>query len=438
MPLGDGPAADEPLGHAMAALDACWLFLAEKAVAGHEERLRHFAGVLRALPAWPAVSSGVQEDSFPKPFGVAVRSMNDGVQTFLEIANDSPYPLRLAGVLNAPASAVVEDLGRGLRLSPVPEAGGRNLVLDLLPYGVAAIRVGAPRVQLSSVTPYPSEAVLASMQARFNELAAQLARLNHGLSAVAAEPANPGFEPDPNPDTSQRIEPVAQGVAGGPASPPGGTLPVPWGWRCEGNQAGTSTIAIDRENPHSGQGSLRLTAAVAPASVVSETFVPSIQSSLMIQAFFRASSAGVKVRIWIEGESGGQPYLRRTELSVSTEWQARAVRASDIPMGGLDSARLRFELLTPGILWIDELHIPGETTSKSARLNAQHTLLAALQAYREQRYADFARLAGSHWIRESSTMATARLARTTDLPPAAATRSTNAGASALPSESKLR
>jgi len=444
LPLGDGPAADLPLGHAMAALDARWLFLAEKAVAGHEERLRRFAGVLRALPAWPAVPSGVHEDPIPKPFGVAVRSMNDGVQTFLEIANDSPYPLRLAGVLDAPASAVVEDLGRGVRLSPVPESAGRNLVLDLLPYGVAAIRVGAPRVRLSSVTPYPSEAVLAGMQSRFNELAAQLARLNHGLSAVPAEPANSGFEPDPdpnlnpNPDTSQRIQPVGQGSAGAPATPPGGTPPVPWGWRMEGNQAAASTIAIDRENPHSGQGSLRLTAAMGPASVVSETFVPNVQSSLMIQAFFRASSAGVKVRIWIEGESAGQPYVRRTELSVSTEWQARAVRASDIPPGGLDSARLRFELLTPGSLWIDELHIPGETTAKSARLNAQHTLLAALQAYREQRYADFARLAGSHWIRESSTAAAARLAGTNDLMPAGATRSTNAGASALPSERKLR
>ena len=73
-----------------------------------------------------------------------------------------------------------------------------------------------------------------------------------------------------------------------------------------------------------------------------------------------------------------------------------------MPAGGLDSARLRFELMTPGILWIDDLHIRGETASKSARLNAQHTLLAALQAYREQRYADFARLAGSHWIRQSN------------------------------------
>ena len=86
-----------------------------------------------------------REDPTPRPFGVAVRSMNDGVQTFLEIANDSPYPLRLASVLDAPASAFVEDVGRGLRLSPVPEGGGRNLVLDLVPYGVAAIRIGSAR-----------------------------------------------------------------------------------------------------------------------------------------------------------------------------------------------------------------------------------------------------------------------------------------------------
>ena len=51
LPLGDGPAADEPLGHALAALDARWVFLAEKAVSGQEERLRRFARVLGALPA---------------------------------------------------------------------------------------------------------------------------------------------------------------------------------------------------------------------------------------------------------------------------------------------------------------------------------------------------------------------------------------------------
>ena len=58
LPLGDASAADEPLGHALAALDAQWVFLAAGAAAGHEERLRRFAVALRALPAWPTSPTG--------------------------------------------------------------------------------------------------------------------------------------------------------------------------------------------------------------------------------------------------------------------------------------------------------------------------------------------------------------------------------------------
>jgi hypothetical protein len=447
LPLGEGPAADEPLGHALAALDSRWIFVAGKAISGHEERLRRFAVVFRALPAWPSTAIGTQGESNPKPFGVAVRSMSDGTQTFLEIANDSPYPVRLASVLDAPATAAVDDLGRGLRLAPMPAPGGRQLVLDLLPFGVAAIRIAAPRVQVSSVTPYPSESVLTSIQARFEELTSQLSRLNRGLSAVAAEPTNASFEVEPLPDLGpgppiQASQPVAKAGLEQPASP--GSSTIPGGWRIEGNPRGpaANAIAIDHENPHSGQGSLRLSTSSAPASVVSEPFAPNAQSSLMIQTYFRASVNDTKVRLWIEGEAGGQPYIRRTELSVSTGWEARMVRASDVPPGGLDAARLRFELLGPGTLWIDDIRIlASDTDSKSARLHAQRTLLAALQAYREHRYADFARLAGSHWVRQSNAMATGRLARTNEVPPSAsnaAVRSTDAEASALPSDRKLR
>ena len=352
MPLGNGPAADEPLGHAIAALDARWVFLAHKAVAGQEERLRRFAGVLRALPAWPAIPLTAAADPNPKPFGVAVRRMSDDAQTFLEIANDSPYPIRLAGLLDAPGSAPVEDLGRGLRLSPAPEAGGRNLVLDLLPYGVAAIRVGcATRAALVG------DALSVRSRADNHAVAIQRALGSTGASqprhgrAAPAEPANPGFEPGPEPDAPLPIETVSRpsdSTSSRNAPGVGAGVGRPAGWRLEPNAAGSSTIAIDGENAHLGQGSLRLTAPVAPSSVVSELFVPNVQSSLDIQVFFRAAAAGSKVRVWIEGESGGKPYVRRTELDVSTAWESRTVRASDIPSGGLDGARLRFELMTPG------------------------------------------------------------------------------------------
>jgi hypothetical protein len=428
LPLGDGAAADEPLEHALAAFDAQWVILAAPAVAGHEDRLRRFATVMRCLPAWqaqPGASPADQQDH-----GVSVRSLSDQSQTYLAIANDTPYPIRLSGVIEAPGAPAVEDLGRNLRLAPQPVAGGRQLVIDLLPFGVSAIRIGAPRVQLSGLTPYPSEAVLTSMEARYHELSNQLARLNRGSAGGLGEPSNSGFEPDPSPPIQQTRttdpRPASSADSGSVAG----------GWRLEGGPR--CTIAIDPSNPHSGHGSLRLTAVAPPASVLSANFVPNSASSMFIHAFFRAS-ADSRVCIWIEGEAGGQPYLRRSELAVSTAWEARAVRALDLPAGGLDSARLRFEMLTPGTLWIDDLRVLGEPTPKAVRLNAQRTLLAALQAYRAQHYAEFARLSSSHWARHPSVLAATRQGHPTQLSETASPSSAGpAAASALSPDRRLR
>ncbi len=359
-----------------------------------------------------------------------MRSLSDQSQTYLAIANDTPYPIRLSGVIDAPGAPAVEDLGRNLRLAPQPVAGGRQLVIDLLPFGVSAIRIGAPRVQLAGLTPYPSEAVLTSMEARYHELSNQLARLNRGSAGGLGEPPNSGFEPDPRPPIQQtRTTDPRTASSADPGLDAGG-------WRLEGGPR--CTIAIDPSNPHSGHGSLRLTAAAPPASALSGSFVPNNASSMFIQAFFRASAES-RVCVWIEGEAGGQPYLRRSELAVGAAWEARAVRASDLPAGGLDSARLRFEMLTPGTVWIDDLRVLGEPTPKAVRLNAQRTLLAALQAYRAQHYAEFARLSSSHWARHPSVLAATRQAHPAQLSETASPSTAGpAAASALSPDRRLR
>jgi hypothetical protein len=269
------------------------------------------------------------------------------------------------------------------------------------------------------------------MEAQYHELSNQLARLNRGSGSGIGEPPNPGFEPEPSPPIQQ-----AQNTPAGLTSPPG-SGPVPGGWKVEGGIG--CTITIDASNPHSGQGSLKLAAPVVPVSVTSGDFVPSSASSMMIQAYFRAEPADSQVRLWIQGEVGGQPYLRRTELKVSSAWELKAVRAIDLPAGGLDSARLRFEMMTPGTLWIDDLRVVGEATPKAVRLNAQRTLLAALQAYRAQRYAEFARLSSSHWARHPSILAASRLNRPAELSETSGpSRSGPAAASALSPDRKLR
>jgi hypothetical protein len=325
------------------------------------------------------------------PFGVVVRTIPLGEQTYLALANDTPYPIRLDTLVNAPASASVDDLGRGMRLKPEIMPEGRHVVLDLLPFGVAALRVAAPRVRVGAVTPYPTDAVKASMLARYNELSEQLSRLSRNPADGRSAPTNPGFEP-----TDTRL--VQLTVPRGPASP--------GGWQVvTANPA--NTAEIDPAQFHSGRGSLRLSVPVPPASVVSDRFTPDFQASLTIQAWLRSDQADAKVRVWIEGESSGQPFVRRSELSIQPEWSALAVRASEIPPAGLTQARLRFELLTPGQLWVDDLSLSGETLSETERLNARRALVAALTAYNKNHYADFARLAGSRWARLPSLIGVA-------------------------------
>ncbi|WP_165227121.1 hypothetical protein [Aquisphaera insulae] len=432
LPLGEDGAADEPLGHAVAALDARWVVLAAPAIAGHEDRLRRFAAVLRGVPAGPTRPASFGGD--PKDLGVSVRTVDHGGQTFLQIANDTPYPIRLAGLIDAPAAAGVEDLGRNLKLIPQPAAGGRQLVLDLLPFGVSAVRVGAPGVRMTEITPYPSEAVLTSLEAQYRELSAQLSRLNRGPGGAIGEPPNPGFEP-------AGAEPLrrAGNAEGADTPPPPADGAVPGGWKADG--AAGAAIAIDADRPHSGQGCLKLTAPAASASATSGDFIPGGSPSMTIHAFLRAEPADCAVRLWIQGEVGGQPYLRRTEFRVGADWEPKAVRAADLPAGGLDTAHLRFEMLGPGTLWIDDLRLVGEAPSRAVRLNAQRTLIAALQAYRAQHYAEFARLSRSHWARHPGVLAAGRSGRPGEISEAARDRHPGQGpaaASALSPEKTLR
>jgi hypothetical protein len=270
-------------------------------------------------------------------------------------------------------------------------------VLDVRPFGVSAIRISAPGVQLTGITPYPSEAVMTAMEARYRELSMRLSRLNRGQGGGPGAALNLGFEPD-RPSIRQ-----AQNAPQAPSS-----YPVTGGWSVAGAKG--STITIDPLDPHGGEGSLKLTAPAVPASVVSESFVPAAASGLSLQGFFRSEPGGARLRVWIEGEAAGKAFLRQSEIEVSGGWEARAVRTTDLPAGGLDKLRLRFELLTPGTLWIDDLRILGDVAPESVRLNAQRTLLAALQAYRARRYAEFARLASSHWARHPSLLGGGRAA----------------------------
>jgi hypothetical protein len=385
-PMPDGPAGDELLGHGLAVLDPRRVVISSNSVAGQEERIRRFARVFASLPPSPAGPAGPRV-----PSGVVARSLHSGADTYLALANDTPYPILLETVLQGPANAPVVDLVRGIELDPEKLGGQTRLVLEMAPHGVTAIRIGSPEVSVASSTPHPGPAVLDGMKAQYDDLYTALKRLDRVPGGeVAGSPKsglpNAGFEPDSVQLASSR------GLAG---------------WEFAGD---AGSVELDRDRPHSGRGSLRLEALGGSASIVSEPFRLDGRSALTIHAWLRSDRPDARVRVRLDGQAAGRPYARQLVVAARGDWAEAVIPASQVPDGGLDSARLRFELLGSGRLWVDDVSVVGDALGESERLYARRDLTAALSAYREKRYADFARLSGSHWARHAASGAAAAVA----------------------------
>jgi hypothetical protein len=363
-------AADEPLGHALAALDAHWVLLDAAGVAGREAKVARFVRIACALPA--------QAEPLARPLapekGVAARAWSLDGKTLLGLANDTPYTITVEAVLRGSPEAPVDDLGRSLRLEPRVTAAGRNVVLELPPYGVSALRIGG-EAWVDPMKLFPPEA--AEVQNR--ALKARLDRMAQGLSSHGGPP-NAGFEAPP--------------ARGAVVAEIGGPPPAPPDW----TSSESGVAALDTALRHSGSASVRFEARTAPAWVVGEPFAPPPGRELELRAWLRSDRKDAPVRVWIEGESAGKTISRRGDLVLGPEWVERHLKVTGLPEPGLERVRLRFELTAPGRLWIDDLAVQDPRAVES-ETRAQLVLVKAQQAFRAGRIADFARLANSHWAR---------------------------------------
>lgn len=367
----DDAGLDEWFGHALAALDPSWFLADADLVSGREGGAARLAKVVRSLPRPVAAAPVAARD----PSGIAVRAADEAGSKYLSLANDTPYPVRLGLKIAAGEGVKTDASAEGSALESISIGPGRRLIgVDLGPFGISAIRFDAPGVRVEAIeVDHPAE-VKNGLKAQFAVLTARLSRLARLPSGAPAGPINPSFEPE-------TVRAVKLGASG---SPRGWTL------------VGPARLEIDTRRPHSGQGSLRLSVRGPAAVLSSEPFAAPASTSLTFRAWLRSEPAGLPVRVSLEGNSNGKTIARAAHWIAGGDWSPRDFQAGDLPPGGLDRVRIRFETPVPGRLWIDDVGLSGALT-EAERLNASRALAAALQAYRERHYADFARLASSHW-----------------------------------------
>jgi hypothetical protein len=320
----------------------------------------------------------------------------------------------------------VDDVGRGLRLDPRPApGGGRSLVLDLPPFGAAAVRLAGAGAKVEPVALYPPRAV----EEQYQSLAARLDRLVRGGGLAGLRDG--GFEGG---DPARPIPVAAIGTGAADAAPDAG-VGVPAGWSATGAEG--NLLALDRQSPHGGASSLRLDVQAAPGAAQGAAFTPPGGPALDVRVWLRAEPAGSRVRIWLDGQADGQPHARKAEIAVGAAWAPQTIRMLNLPEPGLESLALRFELPAAGRLWIDDLTVAGSRPS-APDLRAQRVLVRAQQAKREGRLADFARLANSHWARAAGVIAADAAAPVEATAEAASPAARTGRASDLPQGRRLR
>lgn len=361
------------LAHALAALDAGWVLLSAEGTAGDEGRVRRFARLYGELPASaPAIASAPGQEQ-----GYAARIYRRGDASLLTMVNDTPYPVLLEALVEGAAGAPVEDLKRGIRLAPEAADGRIRLVLEIGPHDLTTLRLGSANASVVEVRPHHSDLVKEQMKLQAESLSSWLQQLQKQGEGGAAKPE----AEEAGIVRAVKLE-HGEGQSGG--------------WKADGAEG--NAIRQDRSRDGSGL-SLRLDASILPASAASPRVEPPSGRVLTIGAWFRSDQPELPVRIWLEGESDGKPVVRSVEVRATSRWTPVNIPVANLPEAGVDRVRLRLELLAPGRLWADDVTLTSTGLSRPEVLTTRRAIFSALQAYRDGRVGDFARLVESRWVR---------------------------------------
>jgi hypothetical protein len=339
----------QPLAHGAAARKAHALVLAERDFTvlldggellplGQEDILRDMRMILQRLPTGAQVA---QVEKQP----VLLRTYSEpGALTLLTV-NTSPWQAEARVTLNLPQAAAMEPLAREIdganesQPHMVP-AGRQSWDISLEPYAVEAVRIPASGVAVVALQAKVSDAA-------HIELANRIAELNERDTTPRLYPslANPGFEP----------------MSGREALP---------GWTLVGN-AGTATAELDATEPRGGKTAVYFESrGGAPtkwvgAALESNSFPIPATGQFAMTVFLRraATSATAAVRMVIEVDRPGRPYRRAVVIGgnqappydLSEQWRAYPLLVNDLPLDSSGQMRVKFEMIAPGEVWLDEI-----------------------------------------------------------------------------------
>jgi hypothetical protein len=170
------------------------------------------------------------------------------------------------------------------------------------------------------------------------------------------------------------------------------------------------TIRIDKASPHDGSQSARLASTGAAGGLVSRAFAPPATGRLAVSVWLRTPDATRQppMRLAVEGKTAGRTFYRFAEFGLATEGQATVrpipvewgqfvIEVNDLPLESLSAVRVRFDLLGPGEVSIDDVQLCELAFSRVEQKELLKLITPAPVQLQNGQIADCIRLLEGYW-----------------------------------------
>ncbi len=327
--MDSGADAGRPLAEAFAAADVEAVFDARLAIGLPSARSADRAA-LESLPTGSLAAVA----GLPTP--VVVRTSR-GEATWVHVVNPAAAAVRATlAIAGRPVDAL--DVVTGAAFDIRPGA----VDVDVPAWGMRAVRLGGD-VSVTGARLDYAPRVAAAVAGRVSDLARRRVALERPIPRDVLD--NPGFD------------------LGGSATDGGRPTAATSGWELVEPRRGTLTLVAGADE--SGQAA-SFASTNGLATLRSNPFPPPTSGRVSVAARLRIRDGDPQppLRIALEGVRDDREYYRFAAVGgltggrpLATDWQQFVLQVDDLPDSGLESLRVRFDLLGPGTVEIDDVRV---------------------------------------------------------------------------------
>jgi len=329
--------------HGLVALDSQVMFDGGWMTAlGQQESMIDLLEVYSQLPAG-RFETARPKNSEIEAQPIVVRKLSTGDETYVYVANDSPWPISVA--VDFEVARPFRMLPLCSRQLPKPALNGNNMSwrIRLEPYDLIGTKFSTADVEVVDWRVDLGRAVFAELKSKISDILRRTKLLEDPKPLAVL--ANSDFEAPKN----------------------RGVIP---GWTHAGG--GGISVDLDPTNSRGGQNSLKVSSTGPVAWVRSNPFPPPKTGRLSVWMWLRIDNPKVQppLQLAIEGRrSNGQPYYRPALVGatpagarvppppLAANWKPYLVRIDNLPTDGLTDLQVAVDLMGKGEVWVDDIQV---------------------------------------------------------------------------------